>query len=73
MDELGLGLADLMLLTFLVGMAQGLAGVILEAYRGNQDHPLDELLRALVLIHQEEIPKLREAIEELIEKRGGRR
>jgi len=67
------GFADLVLITFLLGVTQAISGVVVEAFRRNNEHPLEELIRALVLIHQEEIPKIAEAIEEAIEKRGGRR
>ena len=64
MEELGIGLADLLVMTFLVGLAQGLAGVIIEAYRRHDDtHPLDEALRVLALNAQEELPRIREALE----------
>lgn len=57
------GFADLVLLTFLLGVAQALASVVVEAYRKSNEHPLDEALRAIAFIMQEEMPKIRESLE----------
>lgn len=62
------GFADLLLWAFLLALTQSLASIVIEGWRRNSDHPLDELLRAIALIHQEELPAIREALERIAEK-----
>lgn len=62
------GFADLLLWAFLLALTQSLASILIEGWRRTGEHPLDELLRAIALIHQEELPAIREAIERIAEK-----
>lgn len=62
------GFADLLLWAFLLALTQSLASIVIEGWRRTGEHPLDELLRAIALIHQEELPAIREALERIAEK-----
>lgn len=60
--DIEMGFADMLVFTFIVGVAQSLAGVVVEAYRRQEEHPLDDALRAIAITMQEEIPKIRESL-----------
>lgn len=70
MDDGGIGLADMVLLAVVHGAVQHLGAMIVERLRGQpeMDHPLDEPLRAMALQIQEELPKIRKALEDSDEK-----
>lgn len=63
MEDIGLGLADLLVVTFVLGVTHAVAGVIVDALRRQGEHPLDEALRAIAYAAQEELPRIREALE----------
>jgi hypothetical protein len=60
MDDIGLGLADLLVITFILGVTHAVASMIVEAFRRGDEHPLDEALRVLAATVQDELPKIRE-------------
>jgi hypothetical protein len=62
MDDIGLGLADLLVITFILGVTHALASMIVEAFRRSDEHPLDEALRVLAATVQDELPKIRELL-----------
>jgi hypothetical protein len=62
------GFADLLLWAFLLALTQSLASIVIEGWRRTGEHPLDELLRAIAFVHQEELPAIREALERIAEK-----
>mgnify|MGYP001601184054 CR=1 FL=1 len=63
MDDIGLGLADLLVVTFALGVTHAIAGLIVDVFRRQGEHPLDEALRAIAYSAQEELPRIREALE----------
>jgi hypothetical protein len=65
------GFADLLVWSFLLAVTQSIAALVVDGYRRNQEHPLDELLRAVVLIHQEELLGIREALERIADRGEG--
>lgn len=66
MDDGGIGLADMILLAVIHGAVQHLGAVLVERLRGREEmeHPLDEPLRAMAMQIQDELPKIRKALEE---------
>jgi hypothetical protein len=62
------GFADLLVWSFLLAVTQSIAALVVDGYRRNQEHPLDDLLRAIALIHQEELPAIREALDRIAER-----
>jgi hypothetical protein len=62
MDDIGLGLADLLVITFILGVTHAIASLVVEAFRRSDEHPLDEALRVLAATMQDEMPKIRELL-----------
>lgn len=64
--EDGIGLADMILLAVIHGAVQHLGAIIVEKMRDREEieHPLDEPLRALAMVAQDELPRIRKALEE---------
>jgi hypothetical protein len=58
------GLADVLLWATMLSVAQAVGSLIVDAMRKPEPHPLDEHLRALLMLLSEELPALRDAIDE---------
>jgi len=67
MDE---GFADVILWAFILSITQSIAGLVVDGYRRNQDHPLQEIVNAFVLIHQETMSSIAESLEQIASEEG---
>jgi hypothetical protein len=65
------GFADLLVWSFLLAGVQSIAALVVDGYRRNQSHPLEELIHAIALMYQEELPAIREALERIAERGEG--
>ena len=62
MDE---GFADMLLWAFILSVTQSIAGLVVDGYRRNQYHPLQEIINAFVLIHQETMTSIADSLEHI--------
>lgn len=65
MDE---GFADMLLWAFILSITQSIAQLVVDGYRRNQDHPLQEIANAIALIHQEAMSEIVEALQTIAER-----
>ena len=65
MDE---GFADMLLWAFILSITQSIAGLVVDGYRRNQDHPLQEIANAFALLHQETMHEVVDALQTIAER-----
>jgi hypothetical protein len=65
MDE---GFADMLLWAFILSVTQSIAQLVVDGYRRNQDHPLQEIVNAFALLHQETMHDVVEALQTIAER-----
>jgi hypothetical protein len=65
MDE---GFADMLLWAFILSVTQSIAQLVVDGYRRNQDHPLQEIANAFALLHQETMSDIVEALQNIADR-----
>lgn len=65
MDE---GFADMLLWAFILSVTQSIAQLVVDGYRRNQDHPLQEIANAFALLHQEAMHDVVDALQNIADR-----